>query len=46
MDGVVGVELRARRAGALREPFELSWERMLRFAADGLGIDLDEKTSL
>jgi len=35
-----------RRAGALREPFEVSWERMLRFTADGLGIDLDEKTSL
>jgi AcrR family transcriptional regulator len=35
-----------RRAGALREPFEMSWERMLRFTADGLGIDLDEKTSL
>lgn len=34
-----------RRAGALREPFEVSWERMLRFTADGLGIDLDEKTS-
>jgi AcrR family transcriptional regulator len=35
-----------RRAGALREPFEVSWERMLRFTADGLGIDLDEKTAL
>jgi AcrR family transcriptional regulator len=35
-----------RRAGALREPFDASWERMLKFTADGLGIDLDEKTSL
>jgi AcrR family transcriptional regulator len=35
-----------RRAGALREPFDASWERILRFTADGLGIDLDEKTSL
>jgi AcrR family transcriptional regulator len=34
-----------RRAGALREPFEVSWERILRFTADGLGIDLGEKTS-
>lgn len=34
-----------RRAGALREPFELSWERMLKFTASGLGIDLDGKTS-
>lgn len=33
-----------RRAGALREPFDVSWERMLRFTADGLGIDLDKKT--
>jgi AcrR family transcriptional regulator len=33
-----------RRAGALREPFDVSWERMLRFTADGLGIDLDERT--
>ena len=35
-----------RRAGALREPFDVSWERMLRFTAHGLGIDLAEKTSL
>jgi AcrR family transcriptional regulator len=35
-----------RRAGALREPFEVSWERILRFTADGLGIDLGEKTSV
>ena len=32
-----------RRAGALREPFDISWERMLRFTAHALGIDLDEK---
>ena len=32
-----------RRAGALREPFDVSWERMLKFSADGLGVDLDEK---
>jgi AcrR family transcriptional regulator len=30
-----------RRAGALREPFNASWKRMLRFTADGLGIELD-----
>lgn len=29
-----------RRAGALREPFEVSWKRMLQFTADGLGVDL------
>jgi AcrR family transcriptional regulator len=34
-----------RRAGALREPFELSWERMLKFTASGLGIDLDGRAS-
>jgi AcrR family transcriptional regulator len=33
-----------RRAGALREPFDVSWERMLKFTADGLGIDLSERT--
>ncbi len=27
-----------RRVGALREPFDVSWERMLKFTADGLGI--------
>lgn len=32
-----------RRVGALREPFNASWERILKFTADGLGIDLDEK---
>jgi AcrR family transcriptional regulator len=32
-----------RRAGALREPFEISWKRMLQFTADGLGVDLEEK---
>ena len=35
-----------RRAGALREPFDVSWERMLRFTAHGLGVDLSEKTSI
>jgi AcrR family transcriptional regulator len=34
-----------RRAGALREPFEVSWERVVRFTAAGLGIELDEKPS-
>ncbi|MGA8441844.1 MAG: TetR/AcrR family transcriptional regulator [Candidatus Sulfotelmatobacter sp.] len=34
-----------RRAGALREPFDESWEHMHKFIADGLGINLDEKTS-
>ena len=33
-----------RRAGALREPFDALWERMLKFTADGLGVDLEEKT--
>jgi len=33
-----------RRVGALREPFEVSWERMHRFTANALGIDLDEGT--
>jgi AcrR family transcriptional regulator len=32
-----------RRVGALREPFEVSWQRMLAFAANGLGIDLKKK---
>jgi AcrR family transcriptional regulator len=32
-----------RRAGALREPFSTSWKRVLKFTADGLGIDLDGK---
>ena len=32
-----------RRAGALREPLDVSWERMLRFTAHALGIDLEEK---
>jgi AcrR family transcriptional regulator len=30
-----------RRAGALREPFNASWRRLLKFTADGLGISLD-----
>jgi AcrR family transcriptional regulator len=34
-----------RRAGALREPFDVTWERALKFTADGLGIDLRKKTS-
>jgi AcrR family transcriptional regulator len=34
-----------RRAGALREPFDVSWGRMVKFTANGLGIELDEKTS-
>lgn len=33
-----------RRAGALREPLDVSWERMLRFTAHALGIDLADKT--
>jgi hypothetical protein len=32
-----------RRVGALREPFEVSWQRMLKFTADGLGIDLRKR---
>ncbi|MGC2222209.1 MAG: TetR/AcrR family transcriptional regulator [Methylocella sp.] len=28
-----------RRAGALREPFDVSWERMVKFTARGLGVD-------
>jgi AcrR family transcriptional regulator len=30
-----------RRAGALREPFDVSWERMTKFTADALGMKLD-----
>jgi AcrR family transcriptional regulator len=33
-----------RRAGALRESFDASWEHMLKFTANGLGIDRDETT--
>jgi AcrR family transcriptional regulator len=33
-----------RRAGALPEPFEMTWDRIVKFTADGLGIVLDEKT--
>jgi AcrR family transcriptional regulator len=32
-----------RKAGALREPFATSWKRMLKFTANGLGVDLEEK---
>jgi AcrR family transcriptional regulator len=32
-----------RRAGAVWEPFDASWERMLKFTADGLGVDLEEQ---
>jgi AcrR family transcriptional regulator len=35
-----------RRVGALREPFDVSWERIQKFTADGLGVDLGEKTSI
>lgn len=31
-----------RRAKALREPFEVSWDRATRFAAQGLGLNGDE----
>ena len=34
-----------RRAGALREPFDVSWKRMLTFTANGLGVNLDEQRS-
>jgi len=34
-----------RRVGALREPFEVSWERMLTFTAHALGLELDPKLS-
>ena len=34
-----------RRAGALRDPFDLSWEHMRKFTADGLGINPNERTS-
>ena len=33
-----------RRAGALPEPFDITWDRILKFTADGLGVDLDKKT--
>ena len=34
-----------RRSGALHEPFDVSWERMLKFTADGLGIDETKEAS-
>jgi AcrR family transcriptional regulator len=32
-----------RRAGALPEPFDITWDRIVKFTADGLGIDLGKK---
>ena len=34
-----------RRMRALREPFNVSWERMLEFTANGLGLEPGEKTA-